>query len=170
VQYVPSLDLGSSEVFANDLKSWETLGLALALALALALVMSPVASLSVTKGAEIPRYKRPKTMSNANMTDEQFTQWYNKLDRAMFWGIFLFHTNHNIENVIDEITGGVLAHDTYRWGRLRIKPNDAVRTYKAITIKNFIVSPPFSSVSPIYPGSWQSLAVVYQTMLEASPL
>ncbi|KAN0079548.1 hypothetical protein V8E54_004762 [Elaphomyces granulatus] len=84
---------------------------------------------AITKGAKMSRYKRPKTMhmSDANVTDEQFTQWYNELDRAMRWEVFLFHTNH-IENVIDEITDGVLAHDTYRWGRVRTKANDTART------------------------------------------
>jgi hypothetical protein len=101
----------------------------------------------------MPRYKRPKIMGDSNVTDEQFMQWYNELDRAMRWEVFLFHTNHNIENVIDKITDGTLAHDTYRWGRLRTKANDTVRTYKTITIKNFIVSSHLSSVSPIYPGS-----------------
>ena len=90
-------------------------------------------------------------MSDANVADEQFTQWYNELDHAMRWEVFLFHTNHNIENVVDEITGGVLAHENYRWGRLRTKANDTVRSYKTMTIKNFIVR--FSSISPIHPGS-----------------
>jgi hypothetical protein len=106
----------------------------------------------VTKGAEIPRYKRPKTMSDANVTDEQFTGTMSLI-------VPCFGKSSSSTPTTTSRTSSMKLPVVFLpmiltdGGRLRIKPNDAVRTYKAITIKNFIVSPHFSSVSPIYPGS-----------------
>jgi hypothetical protein len=52
-------------------------------------------------------------MSDANVTDEQFTQWYNELDHAMRWEVFLFHTNHNIENVIISLESSLVVGQSY---------------------------------------------------------
>ena len=95
---------------------------------------------AVRDGTKMPRLKRKRVINlDAELSDDGFTRAVNKLERAMRYHVLLFHTNNDIENVIDNVTGGSLDHDTNSFTRLRTKALDNVRNWKREVTKSCLV-------------------------------
>jgi len=92
---------------------------------------------TVRDGEKMPRLKRKRAIDlDAELNDDDFTRTVNNLERAMRCHMFLFHTDNDIENVIDGVTGGLLDHDTNSFTRLRTKALDNVRNWKRDVTKS----------------------------------
>lgn len=95
---------------------------------------------AVRDGAKMPRLKRKRAVNvDAELSSDDFTRAVNKLERAMRYHVFLFHTNNDVENVIDDVTGGLLDHDTNSFTRLRTKALDNIRNWKHDVTKSCLV-------------------------------
>ena len=95
---------------------------------------------AVRDGAKMPRLKRKRAVNvDAELSSDDFTRAVNKLGRAMRYHVFLFHTNNDVENVIDDVTGGLLDHDTNSFTRLRTKALDNIRNWKHDVTKSCLV-------------------------------